>query len=733
MSKVKQFGLETDFGVHQFLFSADAIYGLHSVNFRNGPDCHLHLVAQPVSGGVRFVVNDQIGGAWGSEVLLGEVEEGTPCRVTVAFEDGHVSVQLNTLSAQPFRRDKILPSSLTVDHSSAITATSNGLSPGTAMARGSVARPSEKFLRISKLRPEVAGGFIDFMLQCPEADIVIFSGWLKASETAKLSDGPISLSAWFEQAEPNWVATLCWYDRSDLSDGDRGYLAVVRHRRDGDGELRGLAGAELRGAGGSLVSVIATGTTQGSDELKLGWIKENLTQAYGTGVVETRRLVSQIYDGSDTTDGIGIDIGIDEVLSIPGEGILLIGWLLDPDDLLRSVRLCSKSGASENIRDRWVWTERPDIMDSFASRFGLTHDRHGFIAFAPSIDATGEAIHLELTLADGTISHRPLMVSRFSAITAIRRVLSTLTLSSSDLDHVFDKIIGAPILALNRQRLAVRPAVSEATFGSIDQHPRCSIIIPLYGRLDLLAFQLALFSHEEHAVDEFIYVLDQPERKAELLQLARNAFARFGRPFRIIFSDANRGFAAASNLGLEMARGEHVCFLNSDVFPLEPGWLQFLIDALRADATIGVAGARLLFPDGSIQHEGMVFEPIPDFANWLFPMHSRKGMRPRRRQEAVHEEEAITGACMVMRRALADELGGFDTDYVIGDFEDADLCRRLGAKGLRCVVDDRATMYHLERQSQGDQDNWRTNLTLLNAWVFARRWTNGSQPVLGVG
>jgi GT2 family glycosyltransferase len=80
----------------------------------------------------------------------------------------------------------------------------------------------------------------------------------------------------------------------------------------------------------------------------------------------------------------------------------------------------------------------------------------------------------------------------------------------------------------------------------------------------------------------------------------------------------------------------------------------------------------------------------------------------------------------VMRRELLDRLGGMDERYVIGDFEDADICLRVRDEGLRCVVDNRAVLYHLERQSQNEaNDAWRMNLTLFNAWQHRRRWLTG--------
>jgi GT2 family glycosyltransferase len=88
----------------------------------------------------------------------------------------------------------------------------------------------------------------------------------------------------------------------------------------------------------------------------------------------------------------------------------------------------------------------------------------------------------------------------------------------------------------------------------------------------------------------------------------------------------------------------------------------------------------------------------------------------------------ITGACMTMRRELADKLGGFDEGYVVGDLEDCDLCARVRMIGLTCAVDHDVQLYHLERRSQARPDQaWRRNLTLYNAWRHENRWFSSEQ------
>ena len=182
------------------------------------------------------------------------------------------------------------------------------------------------------------------------------------------------------------------------------------------------------------------------------------------------------------------------------------------------------------------------------------------------------------------------------------------------------------------------------------------------------------------------------------------------------------GYAPANNLGLKAARAPLVCFLNSDVLPNTKQWLQKLAGTLSKNSRFGIVGPRLLFEDGAIQHEGLTYKREAEFSNWTFIGHENKGMRP---QPSVKPKvvEALTGACMLMRRSLAMELGGFDERYVIGDFEDSDLCLRAKARGLKSAIDCSVTAYHLERQSQVmDDSNTRLNFTLYNAWNHERRF-----------
>jgi GT2 family glycosyltransferase/uncharacterized protein with GYD domain len=271
------------------------------------------------------------------------------------------------------------------------------------------------------------------------------------------------------------------------------------------------------------------------------------------------------------------------------------------------------------------------------------------------------------------------------------------------------------------------------SFGEQVGAPKASIVIPLYGRYDFIQHQIANFSADPFMQQvEIIYVLDDPALQREVLITAHGVFQTFRYPFELVLSERNRGFSGANNLGVEFARSENLLLLNSDVLPRQNGWLEDYVKQFDALSDVGILGATLLYEDNTIQHAGMEFREDSHYPGIWMNHHPYKGVPVDLvTLESVFESANTTGACMLMKTALYRELEGFDPMYVLGDFEDSDLCLKVINHGLKIYVSGTTRLYHLERLSQDlvDSGDWKFKLTLANGLYQASKWRSLIQEV----
>jgi len=293
-----------------------------------------------------------------------------------------------------------------------------------------------------------------------------------------------------------------------------------------------------------------------------------------------------------------------------------------------------------------------------------------------------------------------------------------------------DAAVLSPLVARHAARLDAHVVETEVA-GTLPARPLATIVVPLYARRDLAEHQLLGFSQDPDFVRdcELVYVIDDPRLLDDWRGHAQSLAQAWGVPMRWVWGGVQRGFAGASNLGARFANGRHLVFLNSDVFPRRAGWVARLCRALADDPTIGAAAPRLLHADGSIQHAGMAFRWRGDLGLWI-NHHPAKGLAPAHDPHDARERgtpvdvDAVTGACLAMRREVFARVGGWDTGYLVGDFEDSDLCLRLRELGLRSVYLPHVELTHLERQSMRDLGaaRLRRYVTLHNALRHQARW-----------
>lgn len=290
-------------------------------------------------------------------------------------------------------------------------------------------------------------------------------------------------------------------------------------------------------------------------------------------------------------------------------------------------------------------------------------------------------------------------------------------------------IVDGPILeALIARSRNVQDGLRVVTrvVGELPQRPVASIIVPLYGRDDFVESQMLEWARDPwiQANAELIYVLDDPGLADPFRTKAEELHRLYGVPFRWVWGNANRGFSGANNLGAQFAQGDHLLFLNSDVFPQRPGWLAQMLEVLEQRSDVGAVGPRLTFADGGIQHAGMRFSWLSDYDVWI-NQHPLVGLDTRLDPaRGVTLVPAVTGACLLMRKKDFEDIGGWDTGYLIGDFEDSDICLKLRERGLGIAYLPEVQLTHLERQSMTavGTGGFRMRVTLWNALRHQRRW-----------
>ena len=230
---------------------------------------------------------------------------------------------------------------------------------------------------------------------------------------------------------------------------------------------------------------------------------------------------------------------------------------------------------------------------------------------------------------------------------------------------------------------------------------RCRVIIPTRDRADLLEACLQSLWRTrglgERALELEIVVVDNGSEEQATQELFQRWRLQLGERFAVRRDPRRFNWSALNNAAAQDADTDLLLFLNNDIQALEPGWLEALAaQALRP--AVGCAGAVLLYPDRSIQHAGVVVGmhggADHGYARLPYPCPVHRG-----RAQLLTSWGAVTGACLMVRRALFEQAGGFDEAFPV-EFNDIDVCLRLAQLGFRHVVVPEAVLLHHESQSR---------------------------------
>jgi GT2 family glycosyltransferase len=226
-----------------------------------------------------------------------------------------------------------------------------------------------------------------------------------------------------------------------------------------------------------------------------------------------------------------------------------------------------------------------------------------------------------------------------------------------------------------------------------------SILIPFRDHIEMTRECVTALRRHTAGVPYEIILLDNwstsPEAEkfaAEQANLPQTKVLRIAEPFN---------YSRINNIGARAAVHEFLLLLNNDVFVRDEAWLRIMLDECLVDPLVGAVGAKLLYPDGNVQHAGVVlgvggvadhaFRGIPgDVPGYM--MHAM----------AAQEISAVTAACMLVRREAFEAVGGLDERDLTIAFNDVDLCVKMTQAGWKIVFVPDAVAEHRESMSRGD-------------------------------
>lgn len=246
--------------------------------------------------------------------------------------------------------------------------------------------------------------------------------------------------------------------------------------------------------------------------------------------------------------------------------------------------------------------------------------------------------------------------------------------------------------------------------------PYVSIVLPVYNEWELTYNCLSSIKEHTLGIAYEVIVADDAstDDTTSIKQVVRNVV--------VVRNDTNTGFLQNCNHAAAQAKGKYIVFLNNDT-EVRPGWLTALADLMEKDATIGMAGSKLIYPDGRLQEAGAIV--WKDASAWNY------GHRQDPEAAAfnyVKEVDYVSGASIMIRSALWKDIGGFDNRYAPAYSEDSDLAFEVRKRGCKVVYQPLSEVVHYESYSYGKEregtpeQSRRTAHQQTNTAKFYEKW-----------
>lgn len=319
----------------------------------------------------------------------------------------------------------------------------------------------------------------------------------------------------------------------------------------------------------------------------------------------------------------------------------------------------------------------------------------------------------------------PLQITPWNALQEHSRAPLDGTLSPTARHHLrsyslwFAKVAepGACIPPLNQLHTEIlqghrkRQVYPPLNFPTCDR-PVVSVVIPARNRFEVTYLCLCslLFAYNDTNF-EVILVDDGSDDETTRVE-------DFIGGIRVLRHGTNRGFVDSCNDGAALAKGEYIAFLNNDV-EATARWLDELVQAFKSFDGVGLAGSKLVYPDGRLQEAGGIIWRSGN------PWNAGRGGNPHDpRYNYLREVDYVSGAAMLISRAVWTRIGGFSAEFAPGYFEDTDLAMKVREAGYRVIYAPGSTIIHFEGQSAGTSTTTgMKRFQEINRPKFKRKWS----------
>jgi GT2 family glycosyltransferase len=454
------------------------------------------------------------------------------------------------------------------------------------------------------------------------------------------------------------------------------------------------------------------------------------------------RLSSQPYlnaliGGGHESKASGVALSLDAAIISQNGTVLIVGWVDDRANRLRSVSIIQ---GSEGSNTRAIGRcRRADVDALLNAAPGYSFGFWLVLKLEPAEAKAGPTL-VRARLADGSFEQRDVPASVSSDVELHETILGHFAAleyyGNRDIEAFanLEAGVGRALVALNKSISgAITSAAHAEYYGPRRSRFKASLIICLFGKLEYFFLQNALFAKtigiEEY---EFIYVSNSPELAESLHKEAQVAERIYGLSITLVTLPGNGGFSAANNAAARFANSDRVIFVNPDVFPRDRLWAQkheALIETLPREHT-AIFGVPLYYDDGSLMHGGMHFEVDQGLSVKANGITAHRMLRVEHYGKGApvwsdkytksRPVPAVTGAFISADREWFQSLGGFTEDYIFGHYEDADLCLKSLRQGVPVWLHD-IRFWHLEGKGSTRRLPHEGG-SLVNRWLFTRRW-----------